>query len=284
MRPTCRIRAGSAIAKLRRTGQRTAPPSNGCRSRRDRQIASTAPGRECPWPWRRGVQITPAAILAPDQSAELRAAAEQNSPPSPQPRKPRLGATRDRRQKQPHRRGCATGRGSLRTAARRIMIASLERALTSEASAIARSTEGSKHAQPVQRWDGREPRSFAPVEPPHTADRPEGWGGGIRSNSPTGIDKSLLEIAEPKRHRNKEHLRFVARQPCLICARTPSDPHHLRFAQARALGRKVSDEFVVPLCRTTTAPCTGSATSGAGGWPLGSIPSTSPAGSGERPA
>ena len=67
---------------------------------------------------------------------------------------------------------------------------------------------------------------------------------------PTGIDKSLLKIAEPKRHRNKEHLRFVARQPCLICARTPSDPHHLRFAQARALGRKVSDEFVVPLCRT----------------------------------
>ena len=27
------------------------------------------------------------------------------------------------------------------------------------------------------------------------------------------------------------------------------DPHHLRFAQSRALGRKVSDEFTVPLCR-----------------------------------
>jgi hypothetical protein len=38
-------------------------------------------------------------------------------------------------------------------------------------------------------------------------------------------------------------------QPCLVCARRPSDPHHLRFAQRRALGRKVSDEFVVPLCR-----------------------------------
>jgi hypothetical protein len=25
--------------------------------------------------------------------------------------------------------------------------------------------------------------------------------------------------------------------------------HHLRFAQHRALGRKVSDEFIVPLCR-----------------------------------
>ena len=28
-----------------------------------------------------------------------------------------------------------------------------------------------------------------------------------------------------------------------------SDPHHLRFAQPRALGLKVSDEFTVPLCR-----------------------------------
>jgi len=28
-----------------------------------------------------------------------------------------------------------------------------------------------------------------------------------------------------------------------------ADAHHLRFAQHRALGRKVSDEFIVPLCR-----------------------------------
>ena len=33
------------------------------------------------------------------------------------------------------------------------------------------------------------------------------------------------------------------------CGRVPSDPHHLRFAQQPALGRKVSDEFTVPLCR-----------------------------------
>ena len=64
-----------------------------------------------------------------------------------------------------------------------------------------------------------------------------------------GIDKSVLAIGAPRRYRNKDHLRFVARQPCLICARKPSDPHHLRFMQPRALGRKVSDEFTVPLCR-----------------------------------
>jgi DNA recombination protein Rad52 len=63
------------------------------------------------------------------------------------------------------------------------------------------------------------------------------------------IDKSQLAIAEPKRLRDKAHLKYVASQPCLICGRQPSDPHHLRFAQPRGIGLKVSDEFTVPLCR-----------------------------------
>jgi hypothetical protein len=66
----------------------------------------------------------------------------------------------------------------------------------------------------------------------------------------SGIDKSVLAIAEPRRYRNREHLRFVASKACLVCGRKPSDPHHLRFTQPRAMGRKVSDEFAVPLCRT----------------------------------
>jgi hypothetical protein len=66
---------------------------------------------------------------------------------------------------------------------------------------------------------------------------------------PGKIDKSQLAIAEPKRLRDKAHLKFVASQPCLVCGRLPSDPHHLRFAQPRAIGLKVSDEFTVPLCR-----------------------------------
>jgi hypothetical protein len=69
------------------------------------------------------------------------------------------------------------------------------------------------------------------------------------SEIPAKIDKSALAIAEPKRLRDKAHLKFVASQPCLICGREPSDPHHLRFAQPRAMGLKVSDEFTVPLCR-----------------------------------
>jgi len=81
--------------------------------------------------------------------------------------------------------------------------------------------------------------------PPHV-----GEGRGKRRRSPGVVDKSVLSIAEPRRYRNKEHLRFVVQQSCLVCGRTPSDPHHLRFMQPRALGRKVSDEFVAPLCRT----------------------------------
>jgi ERF superfamily len=64
-----------------------------------------------------------------------------------------------------------------------------------------------------------------------------------------GIDKSILTVAAPRRYRSREHLRYVAQQACLVCGRKPSDPHHLGFTQPRALGRKVSDEFAVPLCR-----------------------------------
>ena len=63
------------------------------------------------------------------------------------------------------------------------------------------------------------------------------------------IDKSALAMPEPRRVRDREHVRHVAKQPCLLCGRQPCDPHHLRFTQSRALGRKVSDEFTVPLCR-----------------------------------
>jgi hypothetical protein len=63
------------------------------------------------------------------------------------------------------------------------------------------------------------------------------------------IDKSVLAFPEPRRIRDRDHVRFVAKQPCLICGRQPSDAHHVRFAQSPALGRKVSDQFTVPLCR-----------------------------------
>src|SRR5262249_33025039 len=56
-------------------------------------------------------------------------------------------------------------------------------------------------------------------------------------------------LGKTVRLRDKGHRRFVLRQPCLVCGRVPSDPHHLTFTQPRALGYRVSDEFTVPVCR-----------------------------------
>jgi DNA recombination protein Rad52 len=62
------------------------------------------------------------------------------------------------------------------------------------------------------------------------------------------IDKSILALPAPKRIRDELHLKYIASLPCLVCGRAPSQAHHLRFAQSRAMGKKVSDEWVVPLC------------------------------------
>jgi ERF superfamily len=108
--------------------------------------------------------------------------------------------------------------------------------------------------------------------PPAPVEGSEGIDTGNTANQlqPKGIDKSLLAVSAPRRYRNKEHLRYVTLQPCLLCARKPPDAHHLRFVQPRALGRKASDEFAVPLCRIhrrLIAP----AMSGPGGRPPASI-------------
>ena len=60
---------------------------------------------------------------------------------------------------------------------------------------------------------------------------------------------SVVVLSKPLRRRNREHLKFIGTQPCLACGRQPSDAHHLKFAQQAAMGRKVSDEYAVPLCR-----------------------------------
>jgi hypothetical protein len=65
----------------------------------------------------------------------------------------------------------------------------------------------------------------------------------------SAIDKTALTLPVPRRIRDREHVKAVAKQPCLVCGRRPADAHHLRIAQSPALGRKVSDEFTVPLCR-----------------------------------
>ena len=89
----------------------------------------------------------------------------------------------------------------------------------------------------------------APPASPASSQPDGGIHPATAETAPEAVDKSVLAFPEPRRQRNKIHLRFVAKQPCLICARQPCDAHHLRFAQARGIGLKVSDEFTVPLCR-----------------------------------
>jgi hypothetical protein len=69
------------------------------------------------------------------------------------------------------------------------------------------------------------------------------------TDSATAREDMVTPIRKSVRRRSKLHLAFVAAQPCLVCQRSPCDAHHLKFAQPRSLGRKVSDEFTVPLCR-----------------------------------
>ena len=70
-----------------------------------------------------------------------------------------------------------------------------------------------------------------------------------QSGEPTSGPDAPGELAFPKEKRpDTAHLAFVASEPCLVCGRRPAQAHHIRFAQPRGLGLKVSDEFTVPIC------------------------------------
>jgi hypothetical protein len=99
----------------------------------------------------------------------------------------------------------------------------------------------SQKRRPARQLNGsRVPRRVAPSEP--------GPVNAVTSGS--DAQQSVTPLSKELRLRDRNHLKFVSAQPCLACGRSPSDAHHLKFAQQRALGRKVSDEFTVPLCRT----------------------------------
>ena len=72
---------------------------------------------------------------------------------------------------------------------------------------------------------------------------------GDRNQKPSKQNGKSVGLVKPTRARDKYHLRFIALQPCTVCGRQPCEAHHIRYAQPRALGRRVSDEFTVPLCR-----------------------------------
>jgi ERF superfamily len=77
----------------------------------------------------------------------------------------------------------------------------------------------------------------------------EPTGGQAISDAAPSSQQVNASNGKLRRFRDKDHLRFVAKHPCTVCERQPCEPHHIRFAQPRAISRKVSDEFTVPLCR-----------------------------------
>ena len=99
----------------------------------------------------------------------------------------------------------------------------------------------------------------------------------------TGIDKSVLTIAAPRRYRNRDHLRFVAQQRSSAAAsrRTPiicAGCSQRRSAASRAMSSP---------CRSaasTIAQCTAPVTSWLGGRPPVSIRSWPPVSCGSRRA
>ncbi len=96
---------------------------------------------------------------------------------------------------------------------------------------------------------GNELPKSVPVDPEIGA-VPVPSGSLAKINNQGRLPRQIVTpLPKSTRERNKAHLRFVAAQPCLVCQRSPCDAHHLKFAEPRALGRKVSDEFTVPLCR-----------------------------------
>jgi hypothetical protein len=103
------------------------------------------------------------------------------------------------------------------------------------------------------------PDGLAPDQPPHPlpdknliSTRPADKNPSQKASTATkkgSRDGMIRALGKTVRLRDKDHRKFVLRQPCLVCGRVPSDPHHLTFTQPRALGYRVSDEFTVPVCR-----------------------------------
>ncbi|UWU67610.1 ERF family protein [Bradyrhizobium sp. NC92] len=95
-----------------------------------------------------------------------------------------------------------------------------------------------------------EQRPISAVGQSLTEDYPFEPTSDVHVPANSGEQVGLAFPKEPPRKRSKDHLAFIRSQGCLVCHKTPADAHHLKFAQPRTLGRKVSDEFTVPLCRS----------------------------------
>jgi ERF superfamily len=132
------------------------------------------------------------------------------------------------------------------------------------------------------------PDGQGPDQPPHAVAHQIGAANAgpshkaaMRAKNQSRSDPVRV-LGKTVRLRDKDHRKLVLRPPCLVCGRVPSDPHHLTFTQPRALGRRVSDEFTVPVCRVHTANFIALVMKPLGGGGSTSIHFRSPSGSGSR--
>jgi hypothetical protein len=103
-------------------------------------------------------------------------------------------------------------------------------------------------------------------------------------DGPSGIDKSVLAVAAPRRYRNREHLRHVAQQACLVCGRKPSDPPTSDSRSPVRSAARSAMSLRSPSVEGIIVPCIAHATSARGGGRPASTRSRLPAGSGSRRA
>lgn len=96
-------------------------------------------------------------------------------------------------------------------------------------SADAQLVEASFGAKVAAFGDG-EPRELredvqSPGEPQPGHPNPDGEEPSAAPAEETGIGRARL-VGKIIRLRDKDHRKFVSEQPCVVCGRTPADPHH----------------------------------------------------------
>jgi hypothetical protein len=116
--------------------------------------------------------------------------------------------------------------------------------------AYSKNSPSKSTAAPEQGEPQLQSASARPESSPDAALDSESQKPGKHNEGGKSIDDAgEVGVMNLRRSRDKDHLRFIAVQPCTVCGRQPCEAHHIRYAQPRALGRRVSDEFTVPLCR-----------------------------------
>jgi hypothetical protein len=196
---------------------------------------------------------------APSLAVEPPPGVEVTIAPAPTTRKPRNGTVHQPPQRKPILgfEASATLRDLLVAEIHELADAD-DLALWAHRQLVAKNTLSAEDAHAVElayqsRLDAtnRQPDQILDPAPLPESNNPENGAGGrhIPRIEHLSSGSMVTPLRKEVRRRNKVHLAFVAAQPCLVCQRSPSDAHHLKFAQPRTLGRKVSDEFTVPLCR-----------------------------------